>query len=262
MTLTLPRATLPLRTRAEARREDWLLVGVLAGFGATFATTVVLALGYALAGALGDATGGTLSRWFAGLVDNELTQSTGNRLIAALAVNMAVGLALALVYARVVEPIIGGRGWAKGILFSLVPFVISVAVIFPLSGAGFLGSGLDAGPMPVLGNLILHLVYGYVLGAIYGIALEAGLDDTDTERATARRAERGAAVGIFVGLVVGAAVGFLVSPGLDGVIGDNATLLAGSLVGAGCGLLIGSLLGIGDPSVARVVTPGAGHGRR
>lgn len=254
MAASLP-THLPVRTRDEARREDWLLVGVLAGFAATFAMTVVFAVAYALAAALGGTTGGTLGRWFHNLADNRLTSATGDRLILAVALNLAVGLTLALVYARVVEPSLGGPGWRKAMLFALVPFALSVAVILPVMGGGFLGAALDAGPLPALGLLILHLVYGCVLGAIYGIALEVGLDGNLGERDAARRAERGAAVGVVAGLVLGLLAGFLVGPSLEATAGRNAVMLAGSLVGGGFGLLVGSLLALGHAAPEAVGPP-------
>lgn len=238
-----------LRSRAEARRDDWLTNGVLSGFVATFAMTVVLALAYGFANAVGSQDGTTLERWLWALANNPLTDEmnlAGNSVILGIALNLAMGLALALVYARVAEPSLGGPGWRKGMLFSLIPWIFSVVVFLPIMGGGWLGMDIGAGPLPIVGNLILHLVYGAVLGSVYGIALEAGLEGKEGEREAAARAQRGGAIGVVVGAVVGLTLGYAVSPSLDIITSEITIMLAGALVGAGFGLLIGSLMGIGD----------------
>ena len=40
-------------------------------------------------------------------------------------------------------------------------------IFLPLAGGGLLGLGLGAGPLPILGNLLVHLVYGVTLGFLY-----------------------------------------------------------------------------------------------
>ena len=54
-------------------------------------------------------------------------------------------------------------------LFSIIPWFLSLVVFFPIVGAGFFGADLDAGPLPAIGNLILHLIYGAVLGSMYTV---------------------------------------------------------------------------------------------
>ena len=234
------------RTRAQARREDWLRDGVLSGFAATFAMTVVLAAAYGVARAAGDEDGSRLERWFWALTHNPVTRATEDEVILAIALNLLMGLAMGLVYGRFVEPALGGPGWRKGVLFSLVLWVLSVVLFLPVMGGGFLGSEIDAGPLPILGNLILHLVYGAVLGSVYAIALESGLDDTEADRQNAAAAERGAAIGIAVGLLVGLLAGWLLGPQLDENSSRGAIALAGALIGAASGLVGGSFLGMGN----------------
>ncbi len=233
------------RTRAEARREDWLPDGVVSGFIATFAMTVVLAIAYGLTRALGDEDGGRLARWFWALGHNPVTERTTDGVVLAISLNLLMGLVLALVYARVVEPILGGPGWRKGALFSLIPWILSIVAFLPLMGGGFLGAGIGAGPLPILGNLVLHLIYGAVLGAVYGLAIESGLGGDPVDRANAAAAERGAALGIAAGLAVGVVAGWLLGPQLAGAGGRAAVTLAGALIGAAGGLAAGSFLGMG-----------------
>ncbi|MDQ3411754.1 MAG: hypothetical protein M3509_06505, partial [Chloroflexota bacterium] len=147
------------RSRTRARHDAWLTDGLLSGFLATFAMTVVLAAAYGVAAAIGRADGNTVEQWFFGLTNNLVTGMMGNQVALAIAANLAIGLVLAVIYAYLAEPMLGGPGWQRGMLFALVPWVLSILLFFPLIGGGVLGLGLMAGPLPILGNLILHLVY-------------------------------------------------------------------------------------------------------
>jgi hypothetical protein len=238
-------------TPAEIRREDWLRDGVVSGFIATFAMTVVLAVAYGLAQAVGDAEGGRVARWFWALGHNPVAARTTDGVVVAIALNLLMGLLLALVYGRWVEPVLSGPGWRKGVIFALVPWLLSVVAVLPLLGGGFLGASIGAGPLPILGNLVLHLVYGAVLGSVYAIALEAGLDDTPAERANAAAAERGMAIGIVAGIVLGLIVGWALAPQLDAQGSRAAVMLAAGFIGGASGLLAGSFLGMGGSQDVR-----------
>lgn len=231
--------------RAEGRRRDWASDGVLSGFVATFAMSVLFAAAYGLTGAIGDPNGGTLARWLWALAHNPMTTMTRDRVVPAIALNLLMGLLLGLIYGRLVEPMLGGRGWRKGVVFSLLPGVLSVVAVLPVLGGGFLGLDLGAGPLPILGNLVLHLVYGAVLGSVYAIALEAGQDDTEVERLAAAGSQRGAAIGVGMGVLAGFGVGWMLGPELGRPVSRDAVALGGALIGAAFGLAAGSLFGMG-----------------
>jgi hypothetical protein len=239
-----------LTREAEVRQEGWLRDGVIAGFIATIAMTVVLAAAYGLARAIGDEDGPTVLRWFWNLAHNPVTERPEDAPFIAIGLNLAVGLVLALGYAHFAEPILSGPAWQKGMLFSLLPWLISIVFFLPIMGGGFLGMDIEAGPLPILGNLVLHLVYGAVLGAVYGLRLEQGLADTPAERRNAARAERGAALGVAFGVVVGLVVGWLFSSAIDEVSTEALVATLGALVGGSIGMLIGSMVGMGDVFVA------------
>lgn len=229
-------------------RVDWLRASILAGFSATFAMTVSIAVGYLIANAIGSSDGSTLNRWFWGLTENELTENVGGAFGVGMVLNLMVGLVWAVLYGRFAEPALSGPGWRKGVTFSIVPWLLSLVVFFPVMGAGLFGTNLDAGPLPVLGNLIVHLVYGAVLGTMFGIEEVEGNVDTASERATSASAERGAAIGILVGGVVGFIGGWIVAPTLSELAGTPVIALAGALSGAAMGTMIGSLVSMRDDS--------------
>jgi hypothetical protein len=235
--------TNPLST--DAPREDWLRAGILAGFLGTFAMTVVLVAAYWLASSIGSADGNVIQRWCWALVNNPVAERTADGVVLAIGANLAMGLLLALVYARYAEPRLHGPNWWRGMQFALVPWLLSLVVFLPLMGGGILGVDVGAGPLPILGNLILHLVYGAVLGISYAEATEDWLDDTDIDRGNAAAAERGAAVGLIAGLIPGFVIGWVIAPAFDDLVGRPATAIGVAFIGAVIGLAIGSFAGMG-----------------
>lgn len=226
-------------------REDWLRTGVLSGFLATFALTIALLAAYGIATGIGSQTGNTLQRWSWALVHNPVAERTGDGVMLAIGANLAVGLILALVYARFVEPLLDGPGWWKGLRFSLIPWLLSLAIFLPLMGGGFFGMDVGAGPLPIVGNLLLHLVYGAVLGTIYAEPSADWLDDTQADHDHAAAAERGAAIGVAIGLPAGFIIGWLIAPGFANVAGRPETAFGLALIGAAIGLAVGSFAGMG-----------------
>lgn len=234
----------PDRTYGE-REDGWLRDSAISGFFATFAFSAVLAAAYGAARAIGEETGNQLQRWAWNLAHNPIVNSTEERITIAITLNIAAGLAFAMIYGRFAEPLLPGGPVTTGILFSLVPFVLSITVFFMVMDVGFLGLDIDAGPLPILGNLVVHLVYGAVLGWMYGIPLESGIDDTPLDRAANEGAERGAARGVPLGAVAGAVIAFIVSPTLDDLTNQLLVTVVGALTGGAVGLLVGSLIGMG-----------------
>ena len=225
---------------------DWLRASVLSGFIATFAMTCTLAIGFGIANGAGDASGNTLQRWMFNLSENEITRNIGDRFLLVMLGNLVAGILWAMFYARYFEPAMRGSGWRKGATFALIPWLLSIVLFLPAAGAGFLGTSLDAGPLPVIGNLIIHLVFGVVLGALYEIGVESGLEGTAGDRYAAMTAERGAAIGMLIGAIAGGIGGWAVSGQLDRLAGSPVIALAGVLSGAAVGTLLGSFIGMGE----------------
>lgn len=79
-----------------------------------------------------------------------------------------IGAVLALIYAFAFSERLPGSVWAKGLLFSLIPWFMAQVVANPMMGAGLFASNTPTPPAMVMGSLMGHLAYGAVLGAIYG----------------------------------------------------------------------------------------------
>lgn len=57
--------------------------------------------------------------------------------------------------------------WLKGVIFGVIAWALMMVAFMPLAGSGIFGAKI--GPLVPLGMLILHLIFGTVLGATYGL---------------------------------------------------------------------------------------------
>src|SRR5262245_2629641 len=117
-------------TRSEGGR---LAGAVVAGFVGAVLAGAVLLVGYAAASALTGLPGGPGAA-FDALTRNAATGAVEDALGRAVVIHFVVGLLLAGVYAWVVEPRLSGPGWRRGVIFALVPWLLSVLVVLPLLG--------------------------------------------------------------------------------------------------------------------------------
>lgn len=75
-----------------------------------------------------------------------------------------IGTILALIYAAV-APALPGPPVLRGALYGIAPFLLAQIAVLPMMGMPlFSGSATMA-----MGSLVGHLVYGGVVGAIYGM---------------------------------------------------------------------------------------------
>ena len=225
---------------------------LLAGFLASVAMVMAFAVAFVAALILGTLPLGPLSDWCRGLTSNTLIDVARPNLYAALGIFFAGGLIWAVLYGVLAEPRLSGTAWEQGVMFALVPCVISLVVFLPLIGGGFLGMSLGAGPLPIVGNLVLHLVYGAVLGAVYGPAGDSVLDDPRHAAAgddiwEGPNSEVGAARGLIIGLGLGIVAGLLSVAVLSGAevlhLNPLSVAIPVALICMAFGGLIGSLSG-------------------
>jgi len=248
-----------VRAKSTVQDRDWGAHAITSGFMATIAMGVTITVGFVFATNLGSRTGNTIFQWFYHLANNRITNTTQNSLFVAAALYLAFGLIWALLYARLVEPLLHGAGWQRGLTFAMVPFLLSVIVFLPSVGGGFLGKDFDAGPLPLLGNFVMHMVYGITLGSMYAQTFAAGAGHADNafvptdQHIVMERSGQRAALGILVGIVVGAILGVILGsnvyssvPGNSGnlITGVGELSLAGAVLGASLGALAGSVSGL------------------
>jgi hypothetical protein len=232
----------PVSTDEHGRREDWLSDSLLSGFVATVAMSAALAGAYGLANSVGDQTGNRVERWLYALSHNEITDRANDSLVLAIGLNLILGLVFAVVYGMIEHRLPGRAGWQRGMLFSLPLWLISIVLFFPVMDAGLFGGDLDAGPLAIIGNLILHLIYGAVLGSLYAVDVDAWLDGSREDHATALDMQRDTMIGVLGGAVVGFVAGVLLRDQFDSAMNESMTMLVGALAGAAIGGLVGSVM--------------------
>ncbi len=108
---------------------------------------------------------------------NMLAGAMGGSLTLGWAGHLMIGVVLALIYAFVAGWLPGAPA-VRGALYGIAPFLLAQIVVVPMMGMPlFSGSVVMA-----MGSLVGHLVYGAVVGGVYGAVPErAGT----TVRATA-----------------------------------------------------------------------------
>lgn len=75
-----------------------------------------------------------------------------------------IGTVLAGIYAAVFVRGLPGPAAVRGIVYSLLPWLLAQVVVMPMMGMGlFSGSAIMAA-----GSLMGHAIYGAIIGAVYG----------------------------------------------------------------------------------------------
>src|SRR5690606_33464757 len=217
--------------------------------------TIVLVLGYVIADAFATDGGSTFSDWLYGLTHNQLTDNTFELPLVAYSTNLLAGVIWALIYGALFAHRLSGPGWWRGIKFSLIPWFLSLVVFFPVLDAGFFGADLGAGPLPVIGNLILHLAYGAVLGVVYAFAIHPEPVPGPDPR-LGGWIDQGLAIGLASGLMFGLIAGALAGLVLEtGHYSSTEVTLAGAMAGVFGGAIIGPLVGLELGSSAGAARP-------
>lgn len=237
---------------------------VISGFVATTAMAVTALIAYSIALGLGSTSGGLFQRWLYALTHNPVTENVRSSLLAVIGLDLAAGIVWALIFAADAnDRLIAFPGWLRGIIFALPPAVLSLVVFLPLVGGGVFGIRIGAGPLPVIGNVVLHLVYGAVLGAMFvldGSIDHVGKSDPAME-ATLRQAEAGAGWGVLLGALVGGGATMLVALLVSSHDAANlaGAAVGGAVIGAALGVVFGSMAAMTNaPAPAPTEAPPAG----
>jgi uncharacterized membrane protein YagU involved in acid resistance len=82
------------------------------------------------------------------------------------AMHAVIGLVLAAVYAAVFAGRLPGPPAGRGAAYGFLVFLMAQVVVMPMMGAGIFSGGNAA---MIMGSLMGHLVYGAVVGGVYGV---------------------------------------------------------------------------------------------
>jgi hypothetical protein len=231
------------------RRVDWLSMGVVAGFVGTTVLTVGIMAAYEFARVIGTNSDSAsfFRNWLYSLTHNPATDTARVNLPVGLILHFSTGILFGILYAGWIEPRLSGSGLRRGAIFSIIPWLVSILVFLPLMDGGFLGIGLHAGPLPVIGNLVLNLAYGISLGFFYAVEqwqTDSGrLEDADEGRIV-ERSLRVSSIGVAFGVVCGGLIGQIgastFSPGQDPLL----VAVIAAIIGSFIGFMLGSYAGL------------------
>jgi hypothetical protein len=123
-----------------------------------------------LAGIIGTVVMTAVGLWIAPLMGmpamnpaEMLAAAMGGSLVLGWIGHFMIGITLAIGYA-LVAPWLAGPPVVRGALYGIAPFLLAQIVVMPMMGMPlFSGSAVMA-----MGSLIGHLVYGGVVGGVYG----------------------------------------------------------------------------------------------
>jgi membrane protein DedA with SNARE-associated domain len=93
--------------------------------------------------------------------------------VALTALFLLGGIGWAIVYTHLFEPLLPWPPWLSGLVFSVLPLLVSLTILLPFLGAGWFGLGLDAGPIPLLGEVARTALFGVGLGTSYALLYAA-----------------------------------------------------------------------------------------
>lgn len=82
-------------------------------------------------------------------------------------VHIMIGTIIWGILFAVLESRLPGRPWFRGALFATGAWLIMMVVMMPMAGAGIFGMGLGLGVIAPMAALMMHWIFGAVLGATY-----------------------------------------------------------------------------------------------
>ncbi|MEO6783472.1 MAG: DUF6789 family protein [Bradyrhizobium sp.] len=72
------------------------------------------------------------------------------------------------------DPRLPGPHWIRGMIFATGAWFIMMVIMMPMAGAGFFGANLGLGMKAPVATLMLHWIYGAVLGGVYHASTRRG----------------------------------------------------------------------------------------
>lgn len=81
-------------------------------------------------------------------------------------IHFMIGAIWGVLFALSFRAIPGGGPVVKGIVFGMVAWLMMMVMVMPMAGAGFFG--MTMGMMAPVMTLMLHLVFGALMGLVHG----------------------------------------------------------------------------------------------
>jgi uncharacterized membrane protein YagU involved in acid resistance len=123
-----------------------------------------------LAGVIGTAVMTMVGLWVAPMMGippmnpaEMLATPMGGSIVLGWIGHLMIGSVLAIIYA-VVAPRLRGPSWARGALYGVAPWLLAQLVVIPMMGMPVFSGSIAM----AIGSLIGHLIYGAVVGGVYG----------------------------------------------------------------------------------------------
>lgn len=109
-----------------------------------------------------------------------LAGAMGGIAVAGWIAHIMIGIVLAFGYA-VIAPFIPGAPPARGAIYGIAPYLVAQIVVIPM-----MGMPLFSGSAPMaIGSLAGHIIYGAVVGAVYGSVVTVSARSASPRSATA-----------------------------------------------------------------------------
>lgn len=135
--------------------------GIVAGFIATVVLSILMIVK-------------AFSHWLSAFNAIEgIHRLTGGPLVMGWVGHFAIGSILwGVLFAVLYSRLPGGQGWVRGVVFGLMAWLAMMLLFLPVAGYGFFGLAIG---WPVAGlTLVLHVIYGAVLGSAYATLTARG----------------------------------------------------------------------------------------
>lgn len=90
--------------------------------------------------------------------------------IAGWVIHFGIGAVWGFIFA-VITGILPGVYWVKGVIFGILAWLLMMVTFMPIMGHGLFA--LDQGHMVMVAALVIHIIFGLVLGLTYGFLSES-----------------------------------------------------------------------------------------
>lgn len=135
-----------------------------AGIVAGFVATVVLSIMMVIKGAMGLMPHLNVIAMLTGMAHQMM--GVPETPVVGWMLHFFIGTVLwGLAFAALYNLIPGAKGWLKGMVFGIAAWILMMLIPMPMAGAGLFG--LKMGMAAPIMTLMLHILYGIVLGIVY-----------------------------------------------------------------------------------------------